>query len=315
MRYLNIVIAASGEIWAIEEVKLREISHFLALKSLSDEPGHEVEARVGPGQRRAQQPTDAPGSIAVLPVYGVLAQRMNMMIDFSGGTSMQMLANDLRAALADPKIKAIILDIDSPGGTVSGTQELGQEIFDSRGSKPIVAMINSMAASAAYWLACQCDEIVVTPSGQAGSIGVYTVHENLAKMLDAKGIDTTLISAGKYKTEGNPYGPLGEEAAAAIQARVNQSYSAFVGAVARGRGISRATVAANYGQGRMFGAAELVDRGMANRIATLPQTLEAYGASIHPVATASTRRAFAAAAIREMHQNLASVMEALKVRR
>jgi len=314
MRYLNIVIAASGEIWALEEGKLRDITQFLALKAFADDlPGHEVEARAGQG-RTQNQPADAPAGILVLPVYGVLAQRMNLMLDFSGGTSTQVLAADLRAALADPGIKAIILDFDSPGGAVSGVQELAAEIYDSRGVKPIIAQINSMCASAAYWLACQCDEIVVTPSGQAGSIGVYTVHENLAKMLDAKGIDTTLISAGKYKTEGNPYGPLGEEAAAAIQARVNDSYRAFVRGVARGRGISVGAVNDNFGQGRMFGAAELVRRGMANRIATLPQTLESYGASIHPAATTSPRRAFAAAT-REMHQSLASAMDALKVRK
>ncbi len=246
-------------------------------------------------------------------MFGVLAQRMNLMLDFSGGTSTEVLASDLREALGDPTIKAIVLDFDSPGGTVAGTDELATEIYNSRGVKPIVAVVNSMAASAAHWLAAQADEIVVTPSGQAGSIGIYTVHEDISKMLADQGVNTTLISAGKYKTEANPYGPLSEEAQAAIQARVDQSYTAFVTAVARGRGVSRSTVHANYGQGRMFGTQELVQRGMADRIGTLPQVLERHGASIHPAASsASARRQMAE--IRQGVDALSEITKSMKVR-
>lgn len=242
-------------------------------------------------QRAEQRAAQSDGVVAVLPVYGVLSQRMNMMQEFSGGTSTQQLAMMFRALLADPGTSAIVFDFDSPGGTVSGIQELGQEIYDSRGVKPIVAQVNSMAASAAYWLACQCDEIVVTPSGQAGSIGIYTIHEDVSKMLDNEGIATTMISAGKYKTEGSPYGPLSEDAVAAIQARVDQSYNAFVEAVARGRGnnITPAVVNDRFGQGRMFGADELVARRMADQVATLEQTIERFsaGVSFNPVAKAA----------------------------
>jgi capsid assembly protease len=310
MQYSHLLMTVAGEIWALERGKLEAVAQFLAFKARGGQFSEtEIEARIGPPRAQLNEPA-APGAIAVLPVHGVLAQRMNIVLNISGGTSMQMLAADLRAALADSAIKAIILDFDSPGGTVSGTAELGQEIYDSRGTKPIVAVVNSTAASAAYWLASQCDEIVVTPSGQAGSIGVYTVHEDISKMLEKEGIATTMISAGKYKTEGNPYQPLGEEAAATMQSRVDLSYRAFVQTVARGRRVGVGMVNDRFGQGRMFGAEELVARGMADRIATLEQTLERFGVSIHPVATAnSSARQFAA-----MRDSLASLTQSLKVR-
>jgi signal peptide peptidase SppA len=288
MRYLNILLACAAEPWALQREKLETISRFLMFKAAGgDFSAEEIEARVT--QRAEQRALQSDGAIGILPVYGVLSQRMNMMQDISGGTSTEQLGAAFRAMLADPGTKAIILDFDSPGGTVSGTAELAQEIYDSRGIKPIVSQVNSLCASAAYWLACQADEIVVTPSGQAGSIGVYTIHEDISKMLADEGVATTMISAGKYKTEGNPYGPLSEEAQVAIQGRIDQSYAAFVDAVARGRGgnTTVATVNDRFGQGRMFGAQELVDRRMADTIATLPQTLERFGVTINPVASAA----------------------------
>jgi signal peptide peptidase SppA len=309
--YAHVIMACAGEVWALERGKLESVVAFLAFKARGGQFSEEdIQARIAPPPTSPSQPADARGAIAILRVYGVLAQRLNVVTKISGGTSMEVLAADLRAALSDTATKAIVLDFDSPGGTVSGTAELGQEIYDSRGVKPIIAQVNSQAASAAYWLACQCDEIVVTPGGRAGSIGVYTIHEDISKMLEKEGVATTMISAGKYKTEGNPYGPLGEEAAATIQARVDQSYTAFVQAVARGRRVRVAAVNDRFGQGRMFGAEELVARGMADRVATLPQTLERFGVSVHPVATAnSSSREF-----RAMRQSLASITQSLKVR-
>jgi len=196
---------------------------------------------------------------------------------------------------------------------VRGTAELAQEIYDSRGVKPIIAQIHSLAASAAYWLASQADEVIVTPSGEAGSIGVYTIHEDISKMLGQEGIEPTVIKAGRNKLEDHPYGPLSEEAQATIQGRVDQSYNAFIRAVAPGRRVGVGTVNDRFDQGRMLGAEELVQRGMADRVATLPQTLERYGASIHPVATsASARRQFAE--IRQGVGALSQLSQTLKVR-
>jgi signal peptide peptidase SppA len=136
-----------------------------------------------------------------------------------------------------------------------------------------VAQVNSLAASAAYWLASQADEIISIPSGTAGSIGVFTAHQDLSKALAQEGIDITLISAGKYKVEGNPFEPLTPEAKAVLQDRVDTAYAQFVKDVAQGRGVSQASVRDGYGQGRALGAKEALKAGLIDAIATMDQTL------------------------------------------
>lgn len=286
--YPNIVLAFAAEPWALEETKLRAVVEFLMFKASGGEIGTAPDlARVT--QRIEERVAKSDGAVGLLPVYGILSQRMNMMQEMSGGTSLQQLGAEFRGMLADAGTKAIILDFDTPGGGVSGTAELAQEIYDSRGVKPIVAQVNSLCASAGYWLACQADEIVVTPSGQAGSIGVYTVHEDISKMLEMKGIAPTIVRDGKNKLEANEFGPLSADALAHIQKRVSESGAAFIDAVARGRGgnITSAVVNDRFGQGRMFGAAELVDRRMADRVGTLHETLDRFGVTINPTAKAA----------------------------
>jgi ClpP class serine protease len=141
------------------------------------------------------------GTVSILPVYGVIEHRSDWMLEMFGGVSVDGLRESLRAELNDPSVKAVVLDIDSPGGTVAGVTELAAEIRGARGgAKPIIAVANTLAASAAYWLASQADELVVTPSGHVGAIGIYTVHQEGSRMLDEMGITTTIVSAGEHKT-------------------------------------------------------------------------------------------------------------------
>lgn len=282
MKYLHVLLACAAEPWALQHEKLVAVVSFLKFKAAGGHLSAEDVARVT--KKREAEVAHTEGAVAVLPVYGVLTQRMNLLDDISGGASTELLAQTFRALLADATTKAIILDFDSPGGTVFGTQELAEEIFASRGSKPIIAQVNSLAASAAYWLASQADEIVVTPGGQAGSIGVYAIHEDISKLLEKEGIKNTLISAGKFKTLGNEFEPLSDEGRTFIQKRVDESNAAFVRGVARGRNVSLTTVNDEFGQGLMFGAAELVKRGMADRVATLSDTLERFGIQRNPIA-------------------------------
>ncbi len=140
-----------------------------------------------------------------------------MLMESSGGTSVQGVARQFRAAMADPDIGRVILDVDSPGGQVGGVEELAREIYQARGQKPVTAIANGLAASAAYWIATAADEFVVTPSGQVGSIGVFGMHQDVSAALEKDGVKVTMVSAGKYKTEGNPFEPLTDEARAAMQ--------------------------------------------------------------------------------------------------
>jgi signal peptide peptidase SppA len=202
-------------------------------------------------------------AIAVIPIQGLIAEHPQSL-----GTSTDEIGAQLEAALASRSISAILFDVDSPGGTVSGVPELAAKIAAARGTKPMLALSRSLMASAAYWLASAADEIMVAPSGEVGSIGVYTAHEDWSRALEAEGVVITPVSAGKYKLEGAPWAPLSEEARAVLQARVDEVYGWFVKAVAAHRGDTQTNVRNGYGEGRVLGAEQSVKAKLADRIGT-----------------------------------------------
>lgn len=259
--------------WAIVpaalDAVLEVVERRVAGVELTDE---EVQERLGAARRLPRQ-SATPGAIAVLPIHGVIAPRMNMLTDVSGGTSTEELGRAFDAALADPAVSAIVLDVDSPGGSVHGLEELATRIHAARGVKPVVAVANFQAASAAYYLASQAGELVVSPSGEVGSIGTLAVHTDVSGYNEKLGVRRSYVTAGRYKAEGNPDAPLGDEARAEIQRMVDHFYEQFVAAVARGRGVSRAAVREKFGEGRMVLAEDAVARGMADRIETIDQVL------------------------------------------
>ncbi len=264
--------------WAILPEKLEQICEFLALRADGKLSADEIHAAVG--QRRTGGKIQS-GGVAVLPIYGTISQRMDLMSEMSGGTSTESVGRAFDQMMADAEIGTIVLDVDSPGGTVPGVMELSDKIYKARGKgKRIVAVANSMAASAAYWIATAADEVVVTPSGVVGSVGVYTIHLSYAGAMEMEGVEATIIKAGEHKAEGNPYEPLPADAKAFAQSQINEIYGEFVGAVARNRGVSRADVEANFGQGRAVKAKGAVKAGMADRIATLEAVLRELGVSV-----------------------------------
>jgi signal peptide peptidase SppA len=271
-RYPHIARKLSHEPWAIHPKTLAAIHDLVRLRAtgveLSDE---EVRTAIGAGP--ARRDTDTAGGVAVIPVYGVITPRADLMTEISGGTSVERLQGDIRGALANSKVGAILLNVDSPGGSTDLIEELGNEIRQARDVKPIVAVANTMAASAAYWLAAQAGEVYVTPSGGVGSIGVFTMHEDISGMEEKLGVKTTLVSAGKYKTEGNPFEPLDEEARAELQRLVDEFYGKFIDAVAAGRGVTSKTVREDFGQGRMLTAARALDAGMVDGVAPIERVL------------------------------------------
>ena len=253
------------------------------------------------GSAAAGDPRTKDGStIAVLPLTGTISHRMGMLSEASGGISTERFTQWLRAAVADPSVKAIVIDTDSPGGTVDGVPELADEIAKATKTKPVIGVANSMAASAAYWLLSQCSELVCTPSGCVGSVGVFASHEDVSKMYDQAGLKVSLISAGKFKTEGNPYEPLSDDARQALQGQVNDYYDLFTKAVARGRNTDQKTVNAGFGEGRMVLAQQAVKENMADRVATLDQTLAKLGAK----GGSPKAMAFAAAALADDDMDL-----------
>lgn len=267
----RVLEAVYGRPWAILPAKLNEIcavveEHRAGVRLTAGD----VQERIGPQQRPEPK---VEGSIAVIPLYGVMAQRMNALTAISGGTSTELFGKALREYVEDPEIASILIDVDSPGGSVFGVGELASDIRALRGRKPIYAIANSLAASAAYYVASQADQLFITPSGLVGSIGVLMAHTDMSKAEEMGGYKTTLVSAGKYKTENSPYGPLTEEGRAEMQSKVDKYYAQFVAAVAAGRRTTPRDVRDNYGGGRVLTAEDAVAAGMADRVATRDQVI------------------------------------------
>jgi signal peptide peptidase SppA len=262
--------------WALMPERLNAVAAVLARWSCNTPASEDVMQRIAADRsareaRRQSNQGNGGGGIAVLPLYGVVTQRGNMVDDVSGpgSVSTQQFAASLRQALTDESVSQILIDIDSPGGSVYGVAELADEIISARAQKPVIAIANSLAASAAYWIGACASEFYVTPGGEVGSIGVWQAHQDYSKAMVEAGVKTTLISAGKFKVEGNPYTPLDEDAQAFMQSRVDDYYAAFTKAVAKGRGVAIAQVRDGMGQGRVLGAEAALASNMVDGIASL----------------------------------------------
>jgi signal peptide peptidase SppA len=266
--------------WALMPERLQAMAGVLTRWSAGEPPTDETmfqiqSERVLRDTRKQMAAANAGSGIAVLPLYGVVTQRGNMVDDISGpgSTSTQQFTSALRQVLTDDTVGQILIDIDSPGGSVYGVAELASEIVKARAQKPVVAVVNSLAASAAYWIGCSASEFYVTPGGEVGSIGVWQAHFDYSKALEEEGVKPTLISAGKFKVEGNPYLPLDPEAQAFMQSRVDDYYNAFVQAVAVGRGVSVDDVRNGMGEGRVLGADAALAQRMVDGIASFDDVL------------------------------------------
>lgn len=272
-RYPHVLRAVFGEPWAIEESALLMIAEIAQLRAggfrfTAEAIAARIEAaRPMPRQRRTG------GAVAVIPVHGPIVQRAGSLDAMSGATSTEAVAHAFREAMADDEIKAVLFDIDSPGGSVFGIEELAAEIYRARGRKPMTAVANSLAASAAYWIATAADRVVVTPSGQVGSIGIVSVHMDESAHMEAEGLRPTVLTTAPYKAEGNRYEPLGDEARTEAIGRMGAYHEMFVDAIARGRSVTAAKVESDFGQGRVVMAQDAVKRGMADRVATFDQAL------------------------------------------
>ena len=273
--------------WALMPERLQAMSGILTRWSAGEPPNDETLFQVNTDRlirdTRKQMAAASTGTgIAVLPLYGVVTQRGNMVDDISGpgSTSTQQFTSVLRQMLTDDTVGQILIDIDSPGGSVYGVSELASEIVKARTQKPVIAVANSLAASAAYWIGCSASEFYVTPGGEVGSIGVWQAHFDYSKALEEEGVKPTLISAGKFKVEGNPYVPLDEQAQAFMQSRVDDYYNAFVEAVAVGRGVSISDVRDGMGEGRVLGADAALAMNMVDGISTFDEVLAKMQSSI-----------------------------------
>lgn len=208
--------------------------------------------------------------VAVIPIHGVLSQRLNILQQIFGGVSTEDIQSLLDDALSSMFVREVVLDIDSPGGGVDGIASLAESIHNARSIKPITAYVNSTALSAAYWIASATNKIILSSlTSQVGSIGVVAIHRDISKAEEKAGIKTTEITAGKYKRIASRYAPLNEEGISEIQSQVNYIYQIFVDAVARYRGVRRDTVLNKMADGKIFIGKQAIDAGLADEIRTI----------------------------------------------
>lgn len=257
----------------VSDLRAFDYASMSARDLLAEPPAERVE------EFYAARPGARSGTVAVLPVLGPISKRDSYLSMMQGGTSTTRLIAQLRSLAADESVATILLNVDSPGGTVSGLPELADEVRRAAQTKRVVAIANDLAASAAYWIASQADEIVATPEAWVGSVGVFTQHTDCSGYNEQNGLKVTYIHAGRYKVEGNPDEPLSDEARDYIQGLIDETYAMFVNAVAEGRSLATGTkvtpalVRSDYGEGRVMHPKAAKAAGMIDRIASYSETV------------------------------------------
>ncbi len=229
----------------------------------------------------------APEGIAVIPIHGSLVKRSLGMEAASGLTSYGEIAAMLDAALADPQVSGILLDIDSPGGEASGSFELARRVREVAAQKPVWAVANDAAYSAAYAIAASAQRLFVTETGGVGSIGVIALHVDQS-VKDAKdGYHFTAITAGAHKNDYSPHGPLSDAAKTELQGEVDRLYAIFTEHVAAMRGLDLAAVRAT--EAGLFFGSNAVTQGLADGVQTLDATLSQFHQFLNARQNALTR--------------------------
>lgn len=220
------------------------------------------------------------GGIAVIPIHGTLVRRTVGLEAESGLASYAAIATQLDAALASPKVAAILLDIDSPGGESGGVFDLADRIRSVAGVKPVWAVANDMAFSAAYALASGASRIFVSRTGGVGSIGVIAMHVDQSVKDAQDGVRYTAVFAGDRKNDLNPHQPITGEAQAFLQGEVNRVYALFVETVAKHRGLPPEAVVGT--QAGLFFGKDAVAAGLADAVASFDEALAQLHASLSP---------------------------------
>ncbi|GHC35227.1 serine peptidase [Gemmobacter nanjingensis] len=239
-------------------------------------------------QRNGTQPFAVVDGIAVIEITGTLVHRGAWIGQSSGLTSYEGIAAQLQAALADPGVRGIALDIDSFGGEVAGAFDLADRIRAARTQKPVHAFVAEHALSAGYVLASQADRIILPRTGAVGSIGVVALHTDMSGALDQKGIGVTLIHAGAHKVDANPYQPLPDAVHDQMQRELEVVRFLFAETVAAGRGDRLTHASALATEAAVFRGSDAIAAGLADDLADPVTAFHAFAAA--PRGTTSPTR-------------------------
>lgn len=266
---------SNGQLWTIRpdslETMLAALDKYQAdpavmaqLANFTPEPEHRFDFLLRDG-------------VAIIPVTGPICQRGSFWSMIYGATPLTVLQQVLADALADPDVEALVLDFDSPGGTVAGTEAFSQVVANAKTEKPIISYASGNMCSAAYWIGSAADRIISEKTADIGSIGVAQIHFDRSEEYKEWGIKKTILSAGKYKALGNDAEPLSDLARKTFQGQLNYIYSLFVDTVAANRNVKPETVLEDMADGRIFIGQQAMDAGLVDEIGSLETAIQAAG--------------------------------------
>jgi len=306
---------AADAVWAIREDALMTLLDVARRDNLSPEA---VAKKLGRPLNNTFSVTVRNG-VAILPVTGPLFRHANLLTQVSGATSYDLLATEFQRAVEDAQIRAIVLDIDSPGGEVNGNAEFADQVFAARGIKPVVAYVSGMAASAAYWIASAAGEIVTAETGELGSIGTMGTFVDTSERDKISGIRKVEVISSQSPDKNRS--PTDERGHALLQQRVDDLAAVFVAKVARNRGVSQETVLADFGRGDLLVGQAAIDAGLADRFGSLEQLIDQLNQQQGVVAMSNTQTTagadntqptfeITAALVRDKHPDVAAALQA-----
>jgi len=268
---------AKGAAWAIHPERFDELARQFHEAAITDEVILKAE-KDALAISLGKSGDDAPYEItedgtAIIKVSGHLMKNPDFFDRFFGAAAYEDIQSAVKTAVNDQRVDGILLDIDSPGGTVNGADETAEVVFNSRGAKQIIAYSSGMMDSAAYMVGSAADKIIIGKNAELGSIGVLMIHTDYSKAMEKFGIKRTYLKAGKFKALGNPSEPLSEDAREVFQAELNHIYSNFIETVALHRDVEAEKVRADMADGRIFIGTLAVGAGLADEVGNMETAL------------------------------------------
>lgn len=279
---MSVLEEIGGRYWFATDEMTESIR--AALKNTTASELADMKARVGSGQdgEESESESDLPfrsatlhadSGIAVVKIHGAITRRPSILSLFFGGTSTEELSRAFRAMAGDERVKGVVLDVNSNGGSVQGVEMATEALRELAAEKPVKAIANDNMNSAAYHIASAADDITVTPSSVIGSIGVYAMLINKSEALEDAGIDVRFVRAGEFKARPNSWEQLTEEDVQLVQKNVNKFYEDFVGAVQTNLGLDREGALA-LADGSVEIGSNAIDRGLANNQGYLQNVMD-----------------------------------------
>lgn len=300
MNHMHLLAHALSTPWALMPERMGAYAAILAGHYAGTLPPKAASAAEPQAAAKASTARAAGGSIAVIPVSGPIVEWGSQIGPCEDGTAARDIQRALVEAEQDETVGQVLMVFSTPGGSVYGIPETADTMARVKSKKPVVGVSQSLAASAGYWLLSQCTEAYCTPGGEVGSIGVYSAYENIERALEQAGVSVELFSAGKYKTEMSPFGPLSDEARSFQIQRANDYYAMFTKAVSKGRGKPIDAVRQGMGEGRCLGAQAALEAGMIDGVMSVDEVLAKMQRSAKGQARGSSSRSALMAAKRQL---------------